>query len=167
MRRIVTFGLATALALATAQAVRAETKGRVLIFNGTATEIAKPADDSKDLWVSSSDLTRATKLEIKPEGICTAQLCYPIPADRKSDFLASRGGETWLNLSEFGRLQHLPAASDAKHDVWFFGPRPDEQNGHLKSLTAPDFTLPDMDGKNHSLSDYRGKKVLIITWASW
>lgn len=27
--------------------------------------------------------------------------------------------------------------------------------------TAPEFTLPDQDGKNHALADYRGKKVLI------
>ena len=26
---------------------------------------------------------------------------------------------------------------------------------------APDFTLPDQDGKNHSLGDYRGKQVLL------
>lgn len=32
---------------------------------------------------------------------------------------------------------------------------------------APDFTLTDIDGKEHKLSDYRGKAVLIIFWASW
>ncbi|MGN1112815.1 MAG: thioredoxin-dependent thiol peroxidase [Acutalibacteraceae bacterium] len=26
---------------------------------------------------------------------------------------------------------------------------------------APDFTLPDQNGENHSLSDYRGKKVIL------
>jgi peroxiredoxin len=26
---------------------------------------------------------------------------------------------------------------------------------------APDFTLPDKDGKAHSLSDYRGQKVIV------
>ena len=32
----------------------------------------------------------------------------------------------------------------------------------------PDFTLPNIaDGKPVSLSDYRGKKVLLIQFASW
>jgi peroxiredoxin len=34
-------------------------------------------------------------------------------------------------------------------------------------LTAPDFTLPDLAGKPHTLSHLRGKKVLLVTWASW
>ncbi|MBA7638091.1 Thiol-disulfide oxidoreductase ResA [subsurface metagenome] len=32
---------------------------------------------------------------------------------------------------------------------------------------APDFTLTDIDGKQHKLSDYRGKNVMIIFWATW
>ena len=32
---------------------------------------------------------------------------------------------------------------------------------------APDFTLSDINGKQHKLSDYRGKNVLIIFWATW
>lgn len=32
---------------------------------------------------------------------------------------------------------------------------------NLEGKKAPDFTLPDQDGKNHSLSDYRGKTVLL------
>lgn len=32
----------------------------------------------------------------------------------------------------------------------------------------PDFTLPDIaDGKPKSLADFRGKKVLLIQFASW
>lgn len=30
-----------------------------------------------------------------------------------------------------------------------------------------DFTLPDLEGKSHSLSDYRGKWVLVNYWATW
>jgi thiol-disulfide isomerase/thioredoxin len=32
---------------------------------------------------------------------------------------------------------------------------------------APDFTLFDITGKQHKLSDYHGKNVMIIFWASW
>lgn len=32
---------------------------------------------------------------------------------------------------------------------------------------APDFTLTDITGKQHKLSDYRGKDVMIILWATW
>jgi peroxiredoxin len=42
-----------------------------------------------------------------------------------------------------------------------------ERTAALASLEAPDFTLPDPAGRPHRLSDYRGKKVLLVTWASW
>ena len=33
--------------------------------------------------------------------------------------------------------------------------------------TAPDFTVTDLTGKKHKLSDYRGKDVLLVFWATW
>jgi len=32
---------------------------------------------------------------------------------------------------------------------------------------APDFTLCSLYGQDVSLSDYRGKKVVVFMWASW
>ena len=40
----------------------------------------------------------------------------------------------------------------------------DESN---EKFLAPDFTLEDVDGKNVSLSDYRGKIVFLNFWATW
>lgn len=36
-----------------------------------------------------------------------------------------------------------------------------------KKPLAPDFTLKDVDGKLHKLSDYRGKVVMLNFWATW
>jgi peroxiredoxin len=32
---------------------------------------------------------------------------------------------------------------------------------------APDFEIVDREGKVIRMSDYKGKKALIITWSSW
>ena len=36
-----------------------------------------------------------------------------------------------------------------------------------KGVPAPNFTLPDLDGKMVSLADYKGKVVLLNIWATW
>ena len=35
------------------------------------------------------------------------------------------------------------------------------------SITAPNFTLADLDGQSVSLEDFRGKVVLLNVWATW
>jgi hypothetical protein len=145
---------------------------RTIIYDGIATEVSPPsfslpAPNSADLWVTPTDLTRATRFEVKPKGVCRDELCFPIPKARRTAFFIERSQVTWFNLSEFARLVRQPTAYDEKHSVWYFGSRTEVQNGYLASLEAPAFTLPDINGKMHSLADFRGKKVLLVTWASW
>ena len=60
-----------------------------------------------------------------------------------------------------------PVALDVDERAAYLGISAAERAKSLASLEAPDFTLPDLDGRMHSLSQQRGKKVLLVAYASW
>src|SRR3984885_6482495 len=43
----------------------------------------------------------------------------------------------------------------------------DSEQPHMRGKMAPGFTLTDIDGKKVSLSDYKGRPVLVNFWATW
>ena len=65
----------------------------------------------------------------------------------------------------FARKVRQPVVTEA--GVWSFGEIPVLRGDFYESRVAPDFSVPDRAGKIVHLSDFRGKKVLILTWASW
>lgn len=130
--------------------------------SGAATVVeAKASGDA--LWLSKADLAAVTGFELKPEGLCRDHLCYPVPPGREAEFV--RGDE--VNVAAFWRHRGGAVAASKSGDVWVLGDAEDEQRSRFDTLEAPDFTLPDLSGELHSLSDYRGRKVLLATWASW
>jgi len=133
---------------------------RPLKFEGAIAE-------SNALWLEAAELKRLTGWELKPEGICRGDLCVPIPPGGDAKFASKRDGKSWLNFTALADLMGKPWAGDLTHRVWYFGAEAEERGNSLKSLHAPDFELPDLDGKLHRLSDYRGKKVFLLAWASW
>ena len=145
----------------------ADQNKQIVIYDGIATEVSAAPESSSDLWITTSDLARATRFVIKAQGVCRDELCFPLPKNRMKEFVSKKGATTWFNLGEFAKLIKQPVVRDQKNGVWYFGARASEQNGYPASLAAPNFTLPDLNGKLHSLADFRGKKVLLITWASW
>jgi AhpC/TSA family protein len=117
------------------------------------------------LWVAASELPAATGWELRPEGACRGGVCVPIPRDREGEFL--RDGSTRFNLAAFARRLAEPVVHDDVHRVWSFGESAGARSTAMQSLRAPDFTLPDLDGRPHALADYRGKKIFLVFWASW
>jgi hypothetical protein len=136
-----------------------------VIYDDVATELSARFEAGQ-LWIDASELSRSTRFESKPSGVCRGDLCYPLPPSRQSELLREEFGKSWFNLTAFASLTGQAVAHDAAHSAWYFGVRSDQRQ-QLASLVAPDFTLPDIDGKLHSLSDFRGKKVFLVTWASW
>jgi hypothetical protein len=136
-----------------------------IIYGDHPVSVASATAEGNNLWLSLDDLRATTGWELKPQGICLGEVCVPIPAGREADFVEADGKQ--LNLATLARQLNQPAVHDDAHAVWLFGEAASARNNALQSLQAPDFTLPDLDGTWHSLSDYRGRKILLVSWASW
>jgi hypothetical protein len=111
------------------------------------------------LWMSAGDAEKVTGWTLKPEGMCRAELCVPLPAT------AVKGDD--VDVAAFWTKLGGPVVAAEDGEVWALGAPADERNAALGGLIAPDFTLPDVDGKPHTLSQLRGRKVFLATWASW
>jgi hypothetical protein len=137
-----------------------------IIYDEKPVAVPGALSDGEDLLVSPEDLARVSGWELTPEGACWEGLCVPDPPGEES-FVSRRGDRTWVNLSRLARLLDQAVVASLEHRVWFFGERAQGLGDRLVSLTAPDFTLPDLDGHFHTLSHFRGRKVFLLTWASW
>jgi len=151
-----TFLVASGAAALTTSAGAATTTATVLYGDRSVT-LDKIRPDPADLWVRASDLPRINEFEVKPQGACRADVCIPISKDLKQ-------GE-WFNLSGFARKVRESVVEDS--GVWSFGEVPVLRGSFVNSRTAPDFAVPDRKGRIVHLSDFRGKKALVVTWASW
>lgn len=138
-----------------------------LIYDGAVSKVTDLLPDQKDLWLTLADLTRVSGFVLKPQGACLGELCIPVPKAREKAFLRQEARKKWFNLSELARVLRQPEVEDPSHSIRLFGPRPEALMKTLETLEAPNFTLSDWKGQPRSLADFRGKKVLLITWASW
>ena len=159
---------AAAIGIAFAASVHAAdlkpTKATVLARENTLV-IERALVGDGELLVPLENVEAITGFKVKPEGMCVDDLCIPIPAN--SSWITDHAGAKYFNLMKFAAKMDQVYAVDAENSVWSFTAVPRAQTAPLMAGQAPDFALPDRTGKTVRLSDFRGKKVLIITWASW
>jgi hypothetical protein len=115
----------------------------------------------KRVEVAPESLERALGWRLEREGLCRGPVCVPV-RDR-----AALVGEAGVDLAGFAAALGRPLALDAAEHAGALGTAAAERAAALASLEAPEFTLPDLAGRRHSLSAYRGKKVLLVAYASW
>jgi peroxiredoxin len=72
-----------------------------------------------------------------------------------------RAGHLATLIATLGWLLFGKAATASEHLLQAMG------MAKLPAKPAPDFTLPDLDGQQVSLHDYRGKVVFLNFWATW
>lgn len=111
--------------------------------------------------IDNEQLEKQLGWTLKPEGLCRDDECVLVP-DRSA---LERDGQ--IDVMSVAALLDRPAAHDALSGVAAVGAPRGLRHKALADLEAPDFTLPDLDGTHHALSDHRSKKRLLVAFSSW
>jgi len=117
--------------------------------------------DGDGLLLEPVALAQATGWTLEPQGLCRGDICVPT---RGRAGLVRDG---LVDLATFGDVVGAPVVVDAAEGAVSITEPAGRRAGELASLAAPALELPDLDGRPVRLSDFTGRKRLLLAWASW
>jgi hypothetical protein len=127
---------------------------------GRATAV--PARASADrVLLSPAAVAASLGWECTPEGLCRDEVCIP------RRLAAPAFVDSEVDLAVLAGVLDRPLALDTGEGAAYLGIPAGDRRSQLASLRAPDFTLPDLHGRSHALSEHRGRKVFLVAYASW
>ncbi|MEI6701269.1 MAG: TlpA disulfide reductase family protein, partial [Actinomycetota bacterium] len=127
------------------------------------TDVAVHVDGSVDgdqLFFDPVSLETATGWTLKEVGLCRGPVCVPL---RGIQVLGPRG----VNAQRFAEVLGRRVAVDAERGVVAMAVDPAIRGSALRDKVAPEITLPDLQGTLRSLTEFRGRKTLVVTFATW
>jgi hypothetical protein len=132
----------------------------VLIDDGRTIDVAARVAEGR-VRLSPETVTTALGWEVTAGGLCRDGMCLPVDEGARLD------SEDGVDLAALAAALDRPLALDLEERAGYLGVSASERAQALRSLWAPDFTLPALDGRPHTLSAHRGTKVALVAWASW
>ena|SRR6476619_4930536 len=116
--------------------------------------------DGSRVLLDAGTLGTLTGWQLKPEGLCRDDVCVPV---RDPDLTVDGA----IDVGRFAAALARPAVVDAANGVVALGERSADRRGPIEAGLAPDFTLPQLDGRTFTLSSLGRHKKLLLAWASW
>ena len=139
--------------------------GDVLIIDdarrSTVDAVADTRGGANRVLLDVDALEAATGWRLKPEGLCREDVCVPV---RDRSRLVD--GDL-VDVAAFADVMGRPVVVDAANRIAAIGESAQSRAESMRSLQAPDFTLPDLDGNPVSLHTFDRRKVLLLAWSSW
>jgi hypothetical protein len=112
--------------------------------------------DGDRVLVSPDDLATATGWELKPEGLCRGPVCVPVRSPVQHGDLVDLAGVA----AALGRA--FAFSPDGAVAALAGDPMSSGQRASIDELG-----LRDLDGTVVRMSDFAGRKRLLVAWASW
>ena len=131
-----------------------------LVLDGEAREVPGEVRESAVLCTPAA-LHEATGWELQPQGLCRGDVCVPTHA------LDGVVVDDLVDVAAFGAALRRPVAVEPRASIAVFAESPEDLAATIAEGAAPSFTLPDLDGNPVALTDFAGRKKLLLAWSSW
>lgn len=103
----------------------------------------------------------ATGFVPKPEGLCHGDVCVPTSLHPGLEV------DGRFDAELLGRALGRAVATDPTTATVVVGDPVGERTTVRHGDVAPEFSLPDLEGRDVALRDFAGRKRLLLAWASW
>jgi hypothetical protein len=113
------------------------------------------------MLVSPDRLGEALGWELKPEGLCRQDTCVPV-RDSARLFVGND-----VDVAAVAGALGRAVVVDAKAGIAAMALDAEDRRQALEARHAPPFTLNDLEGRAHDLAEWRGRKKLLVAFASW
>jgi hypothetical protein len=110
------------------------------------------------LHLTPEELTASIGWELTPEGACQKDICVPLRRN-------VRRPDGTIDVETFAAEMSMPLVSDSKYPLWALGPWAGGRV--IEDDQVPDVVLDTFDGDRYDLASLRGRKTLLLAWASW
>jgi thiol-disulfide isomerase/thioredoxin len=119
--------------------------------------------------VSAGALAWKDQADVMRRGLLLLAMVVGISLVLWSGWHNLRARRRAMQMQEQSRLDLLPGAAGPAAGGSGAGTSTEQMAGAspLKGKMAPGFTLDDLDGKKVSLSDYKGRPLVVNFWATW
>ena len=148
-----------------------ESNNPLVFFLGNETMNVKMSEEQKTLDIEGSPINtlyQETVGKVGKEGFDINEFAASNPSSALTPYYIMRNLAWGLDLEQ---LQTLRSKLDKSLDGNMYVKQMEGLIARKEAVQvgkiAPDFTLPDPDGKPVSLKDFRGKYVLVSFWAGW
>ncbi len=108
--------------------------------------------------VTAADFAARTDWRPTPDGLCRGETCVPAPG--------SLGDDGTIDVEVVAARLGMPLVHDQVHGLYALGPATATGRA-LSTATAADPQLMTRNGERFRLSSLRGRKVVMVAWASY
>ena len=110
------------------------------------------------LRVSASEFSSVTGWDPKPEGMCRGEVCVPAPGSLDNGV---------VNIETAAERLGMPIVHDTEHGVWSLGAATATGRTLATAVARFPSSLIDAMGRGFDFASLRGRRIIMIAWASW